>query len=323
MSEKTMNGIDIASYQRGIDLARVKCDFVIIKATEGVTYTNPYYDKWIRQAEDLKKCIGVYHFARPEYNDAVKEAEFFYKKTKAMYGKAIPVLDWESRDAWNVAWAKKWLDKVYELSGVRPIFYTYESVENSYNWSGVAKAGYQLWIAKYRDYEKDYNYDMSRAGSKPSLKHWDKYIMWQWTSSGRLDGWHANLDCDIFYGDRDKWNALAAKPPKKTTDSTTKPKPVKPTINQAVKNVLAGKYGNGEARKKALSKLGFTAAEIKQIQDLVNQSFVGPKQKTYTVKKGDTLSTIAKKYGTTTAALAKKNALKDPNKIYPGQVIKL
>ena len=109
----------------------------------------------------------------------------------------------------------------------------------------------------------------------------------------------------------------------RSTDSTTKPKPVKPTINQAVKNVLAGKYGNGEARKKALSKLGFTAAEIKQIQDLVNQSFVGPKQKTYTVKKGDTLSTIAKKYGTTTAALAKKNALKDPNKIYPGQVIKL
>ena len=29
-----MNGIDIASYQTGIDLGVVPCDFVIVKATE-------------------------------------------------------------------------------------------------------------------------------------------------------------------------------------------------------------------------------------------------------------------------------------------------
>lgn len=42
---------------------------------------------------------------------------------------------------------------------------------------------------------------------------------------------------------------------------------------------------------------------------------------TYTVKKGDTLSGIAKKYGTTYQTLAKKNNIKNPNLIYVGQKI--
>lgn len=46
-------------------------------------------------------------------------------------------------------------------------------------------------------------------------------------------------------------------------------------------------------------------------------------EKTYTVKKGDTLSAIAKAAGTTVAKLTEINKLKDPNKISVGQVIKL
>lgn len=44
---------------------------------------------------------------------------------------------------------------------------------------------------------------------------------------------------------------------------------------------------------------------------------------TYTVKSGDTLSGIAAKYGTTYQRLAAINGIADPNKIYPGQVIKI
>lgn len=44
---------------------------------------------------------------------------------------------------------------------------------------------------------------------------------------------------------------------------------------------------------------------------------------TYTVKKGDTLSAIAKKHGVTYQFLAQINNIPDPNKIYVGQVIKL
>lgn len=43
----------------------------------------------------------------------------------------------------------------------------------------------------------------------------------------------------------------------------------------------------------------------------------------YVVKKGDTLSTIAKSHKTTAAELAAKNNIKDPNKISIGQKIKV
>ncbi|MEK1395385.1 LysM peptidoglycan-binding domain-containing protein [Limosilactobacillus fermentum] len=44
---------------------------------------------------------------------------------------------------------------------------------------------------------------------------------------------------------------------------------------------------------------------------------------TYTVKSGDTLSSIASSYNTTTAALTSLNSLANPNLIYVGQVLKL
>lgn len=44
---------------------------------------------------------------------------------------------------------------------------------------------------------------------------------------------------------------------------------------------------------------------------------------TYTVKRGDTLSAIAKTYGTTASALAKLNNIPDQNYIYVGQVLKI
>ena len=44
---------------------------------------------------------------------------------------------------------------------------------------------------------------------------------------------------------------------------------------------------------------------------------------TYTVKQGDTLSDIAKRYGTNVASLVALNKISDPNRIYAGQTIKL
>ena len=41
----------------------------------------------------------------------------------------------------------------------------------------------------------------------------------------------------------------------------------------------------------------------------------------YTVKAGDTLSAIAKKHNVTIGYIQQMNGIKDPNKIYPGQVL--
>ena len=50
-----MNGIDIASFQTGINLSVVPCDFVIVKATEGTGYVNPDFTRAYAQAKNAGK----------------------------------------------------------------------------------------------------------------------------------------------------------------------------------------------------------------------------------------------------------------------------
>jgi len=61
---------------------------------------------------------------------------------------------------------------------------------------------------------------------------------------------------------------------------------------------------------------------------LYNSKIIKPKKTTvkttyYIVKKGDTLSGIAKKFGTTVNKIAKDNNIKNVNLIYPGQRLKV
>lgn len=101
--------------------------------------------------------------------------------------------------------------------------------------------------------------------------------------------------------------------------------PVQPTVtgdvDQLARDVIRGKYGNGEARRKALG------SRYSEVQARVNAILSGNSNKsnyqTYTVKKGDTLSGIASRYGTTYQKIAKDNGIANPNLIYPNQVLKI
>lgn len=315
----TMNGIDISNWQAGINLSNIAFDFLIARATEGIGCVDKYCDGYIQQAIKLGKPFGFYHFARPT-NDPIREAEFFYNNCRGYFGKGIPILDWESGNTSSVTWAKRWLDRVYQLSGVKPVIYMSESVVNANNWSAVAAADYGLWVAKYRDNNPDYNYNMANAGSRPHVKWWKFYCMWQWTSSGRLNGYNGNLDCDVFYGDRSTWDAYVGK---STSATKPQPKPVTKTVDQLADEVIAGQWGNGSDRKKRLTAAGY---DYNAVQQMVNRKMAAKKQVVhvyYVVKRGDTLSGIASKYGTTYQRLAQINGIADPNKIYIGQKIKV
>lgn len=202
----TLRVIDAASHQGNMNQSAMDFDALIVKATEGISYINPYCDGEFQEALSLGKKLGVYHFARNTKNSADAEANFFIQNTKGYVGKAIPVLDWEDSNTSDVAWALRWLQLVEQAYGCKPLIYMSESVVNSYNWSSVANADYGLWVAKYRDYIPDYNWNMASAGAKPSVKWWSTVALWQWTSVGRLNGFGGNLDCSIFYGDRATWD---------------------------------------------------------------------------------------------------------------------
>ena len=106
------------------------------------------------------------------------------------------------------------------------------------------------------------------------------------------------------------------------------PKPAAKKSNEEVaREVLAGKWGNGADRKNRLTAAGY---DYNAVQNAVNQlSKAGkstggtPTSITYIVKRGDTLSGIAQKYGTTWQRLARLNGLARPNLIRVGQKIRI
>lgn len=217
----TLRVIDAASHQGNMNQKAMDFDALIVKATEGTGYINPYCDSEFQEAMKLGKKLGVYHFARNTLNSAEAEANYFIKHTKGYIGKAIPVLDWEDKNTSDVTWALKWLQLVEKAYGCKPLIYMSEAVVNAYNWSSVVKGDYGLWVAKYADYIPDYNFNMAGAGKAPSVKWWRTIALWQWTSVGRLNGHNGNLDCSVFYGDASTWDKYLGK--STSSGSTTKP----------------------------------------------------------------------------------------------------
>ncbi len=331
-----LKGIDVSNHQRGMDLSKVDCDFVIIKATEGKSYVDPSCDTFFQQALSLGKKLGVYHFANNSDNTPEQEADWFVNNTKGYIGKAIPVLDWEDNVKSDVAWALKWLQLVEQAYGCKPLIYMSESTVNSYNWSSVANANYGLWVAKYRDKSADYNYDMSMAGRNPAVNYWKFYALWQWTDVGRLDGYNGNLDCDVFYGDKAAWDKYIGNETPTLEENNTTPVVTAP----AESSTVAYTVKSGDTLSAIAKEYGTTVNEIASLNNISNPDLIYVGQYllipttsnanvsisttyTYTVKNGDTLSGIANEFGTTYQKLAEINGIADPNKIYAGQVIKI
>lgn len=98
--------------------------------------------------------------------------------------------------------------------------------------------------------------------------------------------------------------------------------PAKKDLTTVVDEVIAGKWGVGQQRKERLERAGYNYSEV---QAAVNAKLNNkkPVAVTINVKNGDTLSGLAKKYGTTVTNLQNLNGIKNPNKIYAGQKLRV
>jgi nucleoid-associated protein YgaU len=93
------------------------------------------------------------------------------------------------------------------------------------------------------------------------------------------------------------------------------------------KAVLTGRAANQAEKEKAVLAAGNTAG-IGQVDDQVEVAKPEPESQYYRVKSGDSLSKIAKEYygdagKYPTLFEANRPMLEDPDKIYPGQVLRI
>ena len=327
----TLNGIDIASYQSGIDLTVVPCDFVIIKATQGTGYVNPDCDRAYQQAKRAGKLRGTYHYVGG--GNAVAEADYYVNNIKGYIKDGLLAIDWEAEQngAWgNEAYLEQLVRRVIERTGVKPLIYSMAS-----RYAQVAavakKLDCGLWIAEYAD--------MNPTGYQAHPWREGAYAcaIRQYASTGRLNGWGGNLDLNIAYMTREQWakyvnpGGKPAPAPSKPAPAPAKPAPAPKPAGRTY-TVQAGDTLSGIA-----AKLGVPTSAISGYRSgnpnliypgevlKINGGNAAPKPagRTYTVRAGDNLSAIAARYGTTYQALAAKNGIANPNLIYPGQVLKI
>lgn len=285
-------------------------DFILCKATEGCGYVDPTCDAKYQMNKAAGKLLGVYHYARPDLgNSAEAEAEFFVNNIKGYIKEAILVLDWEGANKWDTGWAKRWLDKVKELTkGIKPVIYMSSSVTFDYDWSAVVAGDYGLWVADYR------NNDGTNHGC-PKVGYWGVIAMHQYTSNP--------IDKDEFFGDANAWRAYAGATSGSTPAPAPAPKPTKKSNEEIANEVIAGKWGNGQDRKNRLIAAGY---DYRAVQDIVNKKLGagGSKGHTYyKIQPGDTLSGISAKFGTSVNQLCAWNGIANPNRIYAGTTIRV
>lgn len=200
-----MNGIDISRWQKDIQLSRVPCDFVIVKATQGTGYVSPTYKQQITSAEALGKYLGVYHYASS--GGAAAEAEHFLQTVADYIGKAILVLDWEGEQNANFnnpLYALDFLNYVKKRTGITPFIYMSKSVCRQYKWD----ASFPLWCAQYKNQQPS-GYQAQPWTDAKGFGAWQSPKIFQYSSKGQLDGYSGNLDLDIAYMDGAEWLSYA------------------------------------------------------------------------------------------------------------------
>jgi LysM repeat protein len=94
------------------------------------------------------------------------------------------------------------------------------------------------------------------------------------------------------------------------------------SLDEIAREVLAGKWGNGDDRKGRLAAAGYSYPAV---QARVNELAGASSATYYTIQRGDTLSAIARKYGTTVPAIQKLNSslIKNVNLIQAGWKIRV
>lgn len=200
-----MKGIDISSYQTGIDLSVVPCDFVIIKATQGTAYVNPDFERAYQQAVACGKKVGFYHYASKGGVQA--EAKHFVETVAGRPG--VLCVDWErdSNENWgNVAYCTELVRTIHKMTGRRPFVYMSKGLCRAQDWTGLSD--YPLWVAQYANYTPT-GYQDNPWTDKHDYGAWDKPTIFQYTSSGSLPGWGGRLDLDKAYLTPEEWDRLA------------------------------------------------------------------------------------------------------------------
>ncbi|MCO5971783.1 glycoside hydrolase family 25 protein [Actinoallomurus soli] len=188
-----LHGFDISAYDSATAPA---IDFVIVKATEGRSYTSSKFAAQWRSAKGRARHRGAYHFARPEDSSAASQAARFLSVVKPVPGESL-WLDLEASDlgqAGTNAWAKAWGDYIRRHArGLTSGIYMGSGYASNGTGRGVARHYDLWWYPQYPSSARTSTWPRTFAPWLPDKLTcgWKEPDIWQFTDD--FDG----LDADI------------------------------------------------------------------------------------------------------------------------------
>lgn len=270
----SIKGIDVSEFQGSIDWSKVKNDgieFAILKLGNIYDYDANYKDSKFEtnyknaRAQGIK--IGAYIYNYCNTVDTLKEGlEWALEQLDGKKFDMPIYLDMEDKDIQGETvetltnqcneFARFVQDKNYKAG----VYANVNWLKNKLNPSEFDK-DISVWAAQYYT-ECQYTGD---------------YDIWQYTSSGKVSGISGNCDMNYLYNE----NIIE--------ESTTTGNDKK-SVDELAKEVIDGKWGDGEERKKKLEEAGY---DYNAVQDRVNEMLAKPKKSITEVAK----DVINGKYG--------------------------
>ena len=251
-------GIDVSHYQKRIDWAKAKnvVNFAIVKVGEG-RYSHQkdeYFERNYTECKRLGIPVGVYSYA---YATSVGEAKEEARRViEWLNGRDLDLpVYYDMEDARMQKMGKNVLTEIayafckeIESAGYWAGIYANLNWYNNYLDTEKLRKMFTLWIA-HVDFTNN------------QMKYEGQYDMFQYSWQGKVDGIIANVDMDIMYRD------LVGDIQKSKKKTTT---PVLKNDEEIIKEIMEGKWGNGEERKKNLQNSGY---DYTRIQAKINELY--------------------------------------------------
>jgi GH25 family lysozyme M1 (1,4-beta-N-acetylmuramidase) len=231
----TLAGIDVSSAQGQIDWTQVAAagvQWAAIKATEGVSYTNPFYAPDLAGARAAGLRVIHYHYGLPAWNAAADEAAYFLSVVQAVVRSGdILSLDLEENQEGRTLpadvgpWALAWFAAAEApWSGYLGIQYTNLDLIQNHGLAAVGATNRGLWLASPGN------------PNPPTPPPWSVIAIVQTSWTGSVPGIGGAVDVDAFEGDASAFDRYGI------------PQPAKPAFDTTARLQLCGYAAGGSSR---------------------------------------------------------------------------
>lgn len=198
-----VRGIDVSHHQDRIDWKEVKSagiSFAYLKATEGTDHVDAEFSRNWSESARAGVLRGAYHF----YNlclDGAEQAELFLRTVPADPGALPPAVDMErSRRCSRLPRVERarrqlavFLARLRKAYGKRPVLYATLEV-------------YETYLKEWGDPDRLW---MTSASGSPAFPEGQRWLFWQHSDRGRVEGVPWRVDLDVFNGTPEQLAALA------------------------------------------------------------------------------------------------------------------